>query len=60
MERKKCENQLSEKVVVLSVEGYIILFKVLIKSLCTQNLSDLHQLVVVVVPVEKRLFTEDL
>jgi len=53
-------DQLSEKVVVLSVEGYIVLFEVLIKSLRAQNLRDLHQLVVVIVPVEERLLTEDL
>ena len=59
-EENKAQDQLSEKVVVLSVEGYIVLFEVLIKSFCAQDLRDLHQLVVVVVPVEERLFTEDL
>jgi len=53
-------DQLSDKVVVLSVEGYIVLFEVLIKSLCAQNPRDLRQLVVVIDSVEKRLLAEDL
>ena len=60
VEKTESEDQLSEKVVVLSVEGYIVLFEVLIKFFCAQNLSDLRQLVVVIMSVEERLFTEDL
>jgi hypothetical protein len=60
MESTKGEDQLSEEIVILSVEGYVVLFEVLIESLCAQNLRDLHQLVVVIVPVEEWLFAEDL
>ena len=60
MGKTKGEDQLSEKVAGLSVEGYIILFEVLIKSLGAQNLRDLHQLVVIIVSVEERLFAKDL
>lgn len=54
------EDLLSEEVIVLSVEWYVILFEVLVESLRAQNFRDLHQLVIVVVPVEKWLFAEDL
>ena len=60
MEKINKEDQLSEEVVILSVKGYFILLEVLIESLRTQNLRDLRQLVVVIVPVEEWLFTEDL
>ena len=53
-------DQLSEKVVVLSIKGHVILLEVLIESLCTQNLRDIRQLVVVIVPVEEWLFAENL
>ena len=53
-------DQLSEEFIILGVKGYIVLFEILIESLGTQNLGDLHQLVVVIVPVEEWLFTEDL
>ena len=54
------KDQLSEEVVILSVEGYVILFEVLIESLRTQNLRDLYQLVIIIVPMEEWFFTEDL
>ena len=60
MEKINKEDQLSEEVVILSVKGYFILLEVLIEFLRTQNLRDLRQLVVVIVPVEEWLFTEDL
>ena len=56
----KGKDKLSKEIVILSVKGYVILFEVLIESLCTQNLRDLHQLVVVIVPVEEWFFTKDL
>ena len=53
-------DQLSEKVVVLSIKGHVVLLEVLVESLCTQDLRDIRQLVVVIVPVEERLFAENL
>jgi hypothetical protein len=44
----------------LRIEGNVVLLEVLIEPLCTQNLRNLHQLIIVVVPMEKWLFAENL
>ena len=50
----------SQNLIVLSIELDIIFFKVCIQLICTQDLGDLHKLVVVVVAVEKGFFSENL
>ena len=51
---------LRNQVIVLRVESNIVLLDVLIQTLGTENLRDLDQLVIVVMPMEERLLAEDL
>ena len=57
---RKQRHLLSEELVVLRIKGNVVLVYVLIQAVSAQNLGDLHQLVIVVVPMEERLLAEDL
>ncbi len=58
--RRNSRHLRPKELVVLWVQGDVILIYVLVKTVGAQHLRDLDQLVVVVVPVEERLLTEDL
>ena len=51
---------LSYQVVILWVESDVVFVDVLIQTLRPKHLSNLDQLVVVIVPVKERLLAEDL
>lgn len=50
---------LSNHVVVLLLQSYIVLINVGIELVCSEDLSDLHQLIVVILSLEEGLLLED-
>ncbi len=50
----------SQNLVVLGIETNVIFFNVHKEFVCSQNLGDLDQLVIIVVTMEKGFFSEDL
>ena len=50
----------AEQLIELRVEANIVLVDVRVELFRAENLGDLHQLVIVVVPMEERLLAEDL
>lgn len=49
-----------ENVVILRVEFYVIFFQVQIELVRPKHLGNFHELIIIVVPMEERLFAEDL
>ena len=50
----------AEQLIKLRVEADVVLVDVRVELFRAENLGDLHQLVIVVVPMEERLLAEDL
>ncbi len=48
-----------QNVIIVRVEGYIVLVYVGKELICSKNLGDLNQLVVVVLALKERLLLED-
>ena len=50
----------AKQLIKLRVEADVVLVDVRVELFRAENLGDLHQLVIVVVPMEERLLAEDL
>ena len=50
---------LTEDVVIVRIKSYIVLVNVGIELISSQNFSDLHKLIVVILALEEWLFLED-
>ena len=53
-------HSLSEQLVVLRIQCYVVLIYILIQALGAQHLGNLDELVVIVVAVEERFLPKDL
>ncbi len=49
-----------EDLIKVRIEFYVVFLEVDVKLVCAQNLSNLHELVVVIVSMEEGVFPEDL